>query len=227
MEFIEVESIQWQNDPAWGELAQEKILHRDEETRSYTRLIRTRPGVEGKNILSHDFDEVVYILEGGMINIRNNNIYTPNMVAYFLKGMDHGPFRAPVGAVNLEFRHYKKDPGLGKQLKPGAMEFIDINALEWRDDPVHGPMVKEKILHKDEQTGTYTRIIRVAPGFKGGRKLKHDFDEVVYILKGGMINRESGNVYTSDMVAYFKKGIEHGPFESPVGTLNWEVRHYK
>ena len=227
MEFVEVEKIGWQNDPGLPGIAEEKILHRDEDTKSYTRLIRTRPGVEGKNILKHDFDEVVYILEGGMINIRTNNVYPANTVAYFLKGMEHGPFRTPVGAVNLEFRHYKAAPSPEKQIKLGEKEFVDINALEWKDDAVHGPMVKEKILHKDKETGSYTRLLRIAPGFKGGKKLRHDFDEVVYILKGGLINRENQNIYTSDMVAYFKKGIEHGPFEAPVGALTWEVRHYK
>jgi len=75
-----------------------------------------------------------------------------------MKGMEHGPFKTPVGAVNLEFRHYKKKPSSGKQIPLGEMEFIGIDSLEWKDDPVHGPMVKEKILHKDMETN----ILRLA-----------------------------------------------------------------
>lgn len=228
MEFVDVEGLEWTDDPIDGALVKEKILHRDEETGSYTRLVKTAPGFEGKHILRHDFDEVVYILEGGMINLRSGNVYMTNMVAYFPKGMEHGPFKTPVGTVNLEFRHYKGGPAVDRQPDPNAMEFIDVETLEWTDDAIFGAKAREKILHKDKQTGTHTRFIRTAPGFKGGAKrLKHDFDEVVYILKGGMINKETGNAYPSETVAYFKKRTEHGPFETPLGVLNWEVRHYK
>ena len=228
MEFVDVNSLEWQDDPEFGSSVRQKILHFDNETRSYVRLVQTAPGFEGREILCHDFDEAVYIVEGGMINTRNGNVYTANMNAFFKAGAEHGPFRTPVGTVNLEFRHYK--PGTTVKSIPATneMEFKHVDSYKWMDDAFFGSSAQEKILHKDEASGTHTRFIRTLPGFKGGEKrLKHDFDEVVCILKGGMINKITKNLYPADSVGFFKKGEEHGPFETPLGVLNWEVRYFK
>ncbi|MFQ5711823.1 MAG: cupin domain-containing protein [Candidatus Geothermarchaeales archaeon] len=103
-------------------------------------------------------------------------------------------------------------------------EFKNPYALEWRED-VKGTW--EIILSRDEKTGTYSRLLRTEPGWRSGKVLIHDFDEIVYILKGGIINEETGEVYQTGTYAFFPAGTKHGPFLTPIGVVTLEFRHYK
>jgi mannose-6-phosphate isomerase-like protein (cupin superfamily) len=99
---------------------------------------------------------------------------------------------------------------------------------EWKQDKDLPKGVEEIILYRDEDSGTYARLVRVEPGWKGGTKpRKHDFDEVVYIIQGGMIDHLTGKAYTSGMFASFPTGLEHGPLDCPEGTFTIEFRHYR
>lgn len=108
-------------------------------------------------------------------------------------------------------------------------EFKDPETISgWQ--PVSGlPQgASEIILYRDQDSGTYCRLLRVDPDFPGSRQpLKHDFDEVVYIIKGGLIDSVTGEVYPAGTVAFFPEGREHGPHTPPVGALMIEFRHYK
>lgn len=85
----------------------------------------------------------------------------------------------------------------------------------------------EKIIYRDERQGTYVRLLRLDPGFQSGEKpLKHDFDEVVWVLEGYSINGISGDRNDKGMFAVFPAGLEHGPFKYPEGALFLEFRHY-
>lgn len=110
-----------------------------------------------------------------------------------------------------------------------SREFKDPESIsEWR--PVEGMPdgIQELILYRDKDSGTYCRLIRVDPEFAGsGKRLKHDFDELVYIIKGGLIHSLTGQVYPEGTVAIFPQGLEHGPHTAPVGALSIEFRHYK
>lgn len=109
-----------------------------------------------------------------------------------------------------------------------SREFKDPESIsEWR--PVQGMPdgIWELILYQEDDSGTYSRLLRVAPEFAGsGKPLKHDFDEVVYIIKGGLIDSLTGQVYPEGTVACFPQGLEHGPHTAPVGALLIEFRHY-
>ena len=99
---------------------------------------------------------------------------------------------------------------------------------EWH--PVRGfpPGAKETIIYRDESSGTYARLLRLDPGFKGGDKpLKHDFDEVVYIIQGGLIDQLTDKPYPAGNFASFPEGLEHGPLAAPVGAMMIEFRHYR
>ena len=108
-------------------------------------------------------------------------------------------------------------------------EFKDPESISgWQ--PVSGlpKGASEIILYRDEDSGTYCRLLRVEPDFPGSEKsLKHDFDEVVYIIRGGLVDSVTGEVYQAGTVAFFPKGLEHGPHTAPVGALMIEFRHYK
>jgi hypothetical protein len=107
---------------------------------------------------------------------------------------------------------------------PGSFE--DFGSLEWHED---APGRSEAILHRDAESKTYTRLVKITPNYKASdRPFTHeDFDEVVYVIEGRMRNPRTGEVYEKGAHAYFRIGQEHGPFDSPDGCLNIEFRHYK
>jgi len=108
-------------------------------------------------------------------------------------------------------------------------EFKDPeNISDWQ--PVSGlpDGAQEIILYRDDQSGTYSRLLRLMPGFTGtDQSLKHEFDEVVYIIEGGLADRLTGQPYPAGTFAFFPAGLEHGPLSAPVGALLIEFRHYK
>jgi hypothetical protein len=88
--------------------------------------------------------------------------------------------------------------------------------------------VEESILYRDEKTGTYSRLLRYEPGYKGlDQPMVHDFDEVVYIAEGTAYNPRLGITYEAGSVAVFPAGTHHGPLASPTGGLLVEFRYYK
>lgn len=105
-EFFDVSAIEWQPVRGGPEGIYEKILSRDPDTGSYTRILRFDPGVETTETLSHDFWEEVYILEGGLIDVGKGKTFTVGMYACRPPGMQHGPYRVPIGCVTLEMRYY-------------------------------------------------------------------------------------------------------------------------
>lgn len=87
--------------------AWEKILSRDPETGDYTRLVRFEPNtdVTGAGVLSHDFWEEIYIIEGELTDTRLNQTFTAGMYACRPPGMRHGPFLSRAGCLMLEIRY--------------------------------------------------------------------------------------------------------------------------
>jgi len=114
-------------------------------------------------------------------------------------------------------------------------EFLSIGTVghpdktrEWR--PVEGlpKGVQEAILYRDEKTGTYSRLLRYEPGYKGlTSPMVHDFDEVVYVAQGTAYNPRLGITYEAGSVAVFPAGTYHGPLDSPTGGILVEFRYYK
>jgi len=74
IEFIDVDThYEWK--PVEGDTLgiKEKILSRDPETKSYTRLLKFPPGIRTQELLVHDFWEEVLILEGELIDLDHKN----------------------------------------------------------------------------------------------------------------------------------------------------------
>lgn len=106
-EIHEVESLAWK--PVEGSPGvYEKILNRDPETNSVTRLLRYDPGFVVNEIFKHDFFEEVYIVSGSMIDLRKNLTLKAGYYGYRHPGMEHGPYSSPEGIVTLEIRTYEK-----------------------------------------------------------------------------------------------------------------------
>jgi len=88
--------------------ATEQILYRDPTTGTYVRLLRMPPNFKsGEQPLQHDFDEIVYVLEGTWQDVTTGAQRPAGTVAVFPAGVPHGPFTYPDGALFIEVRHYK------------------------------------------------------------------------------------------------------------------------
>ena len=97
---------------ATGQL-QEMILSQDPETGDYTRLLRFPAGTDTSpnGVLTHDFWEEVWIIEGSIHDLRLGQTFTQGMYACRPPGMEHGPWTSPDGALTFEIRYYRRpDP---------------------------------------------------------------------------------------------------------------------
>ncbi len=85
----------------------ERILSRDPDTGSYTRLLRFEPGVssEPNGTLTHDFWEEVFIVKGDLTDLRIDETFRAGMYACRPPGMPHGPWRTSEGVLMVEFRY--------------------------------------------------------------------------------------------------------------------------
>ncbi|BBD72126.1 hypothetical protein HS1genome_0515 [Sulfodiicoccus acidiphilus] len=102
-------------------------------------------------------------------------------------------------------------------------EFFDTSTLEWRKVT---EKVYEKILSKDEETGSYTRLLRIEPGGKIEQAQEHPFYEEVYIIKGSLTDLSLNKTFMEGMYAFRNPGMRHGPYVSESGCLTIEFRYY-
>ena len=99
---------------------------------------------------------------------------------------------------------------------------------EWKQVPGMPDGAREIITYRDEKSGTYARFLILDPGFPGADKtLVHDFDELVYVVSGSLVNRFTDEVYPAGSLAVFPAGMKHGSFKAPEGSFCLEFRHYK
>ena len=86
----------------------EKVLSYDPETGNYTRLLKFPPQTKVPDLLSHDFCEEVYILEGFLKDEKKDITMKAGYYGSRLPEMKHGPYDIPLGCVTLEIRY--QDP---------------------------------------------------------------------------------------------------------------------
>ena len=102
-EAVYADEMKWEKVQ---DLVYEKILWMDEKSGTYARLIRVDAGFRGERALSHEFDEVVYILQGQVRNIQNGKTWHQGMFCQFPAGVEHGPLATEEGAVAIEVRYF-------------------------------------------------------------------------------------------------------------------------
>lgn len=93
-------------DGAVPELS-ERILATDGDSSVATRMLRFEPGTDTSpnGVLTHDFWEEVYIVEGSITDLRLNETFTAGMYACRPPGMEHGPWRTEEGCLTFEVRY--------------------------------------------------------------------------------------------------------------------------
>ncbi|MEA4871838.1 MAG: cupin domain-containing protein [Synergistaceae bacterium] len=86
----------------------EKVLSYDSETGNYTRLLKFPPQTKVPDLLSHDFCEEDYILEGFLKDEKKDITMKAGYYGSRLPEMKHGPYDIPLGCVTMEIRY--QDP---------------------------------------------------------------------------------------------------------------------
>lgn len=111
-EFFSAADVGW--TPVSGNVPglDERILARDPKSGVATRMLRFRPGADTSpnGVLTHDFWEEVYILEGAIYDITLGQNFTAGMYACRPPGMKHGPWKSPEGCITFEVRYHAR-PG--------------------------------------------------------------------------------------------------------------------
>lgn len=106
-EFFPVDEVAWVPIEGPVEGLSERILARDDERGVATRMLRFAPGTDTSpnGVLTHDFWEEVYILEGSLHDLTLHEVFAAGTFACRPPGMRHGPWTSPDGCVTFEVRY--------------------------------------------------------------------------------------------------------------------------
>ena len=106
-------------------------------------------------------------------------------------------------------------------------EFFPVSDVEYTPCAGDVPELKERVLARDEESGTASRILRLEPGVDttpNGVQV-HDFWEEVYIVEGSFTDLTLGRTFTAGMFACRPPGMKHGPWSTTEGCTTFEVRY--
>lgn len=96
---------------------------------------------------------------------------------------------------------------------------------EWEAVPEYPEGALQRVLYETETR--LSRLLRVEPGVSTADAVSHEYHEEVWIIKGGLVDRSLDEAFTSGMYAYRTPGMEHGPYDYPIGCLMFEHRYYE
>lgn len=107
------------------------------------------------------------------------------------------------------------------------LEFFPVTEVPFTVCPGDNPLITERILSKDVESGVATRILRYAPGADSTPMgvQRHDFWEEVYILEGSFVDLSLNKTFSAGDYACRPPGMPHGPWATDEGVLTFEVRY--
>jgi hypothetical protein len=87
----------------------EAVLARDDMNGAVTRILKFEPGTDTSpiGVLTHDFWEEIFIIEGSVTDQRLNRTFSAGDCAVRPPGMEHGPWVSDHGAMMFEVRYYQ------------------------------------------------------------------------------------------------------------------------
>ena len=106
--------------------------------------------------------------------------------------------------------------------------FDEAYADRWEPIP-EVPGLSQIVLGKDEETGSYSRLLKFEPGTDTTRMgvQKHDFVEEILIHEGSLHDLTLDQTFRKGCWAYRRPGMPHGPWVSPDGCITFEARTYQ
>ncbi|MGH8913608.1 MAG: cupin domain-containing protein [Acidimicrobiia bacterium] len=200
-----------------------KTLARCEATGSYTRLLKFLPGTDTSvaGPQSHDHLEELWIVEGAIHDLTLDQNFIAGMYANRLHHMDHGPWRAPGGAITYELRDNDPEAGIKKQ----QLEFFDPALVEWDGiDTDAGVFVKT--LTSCQDTGSYGRLVKFHPGSSKPSEVEGEMGRSeLWIVSGELVGLDSGGVHPAGTYGNVDLDLLDGRWGSNSGCVVFEVRN--
>ncbi len=220
--FLDPDLIEWQPEAGIDGLYA-KTLARCAETGSYTRLLKFLPGTvtAAAGVQVHEHLEELWIVEGAIYDLTLDQSFTAGMYANRLPGMEHGPWRAPDGAITFELRDNDPDGVIAKQ----QLEFFDPSLVAWdRVDKEAGVFVKT--LTSCTNTGSYGRLVKLHPGAKtSGEAWGERGRSEVWVVTGTLVERTAGRVNPAGTYGNLDIDLLDGTWTSDHSCLVFEVRN--
>ncbi len=219
--FLDPALIAWQPEAGIPGLYA-KTLSRCGATGSYTRLLKFLPGTttEAAGVQSHDHLEELWIVSGAIFDLSLQQNFVKDMYANRLHHMDHGPWRAPDGAVTFELR----DMDAAQELKKDQLEFFDPELTDW-DGVDEDAGVFVKTLSRCADTGSYGRIVRFHPDARSTvLEGAHERSEL-WIVDGLLTNRDTGESHPAGHYGNLDVDLLGGSWTSTTGCTVFEVRN--
>jgi hypothetical protein len=220
--FVDPDLIPWLPEASIDGLFA-KTLARCEETGSYTRLLKLLPGTNTSSagVQAHEHLEELWLIEGALHDLSLDQNFIAGMYANRLYHMDHGPWKAPNGAMTFELRD--NDPET--RIKKEQLEFFDPSLLEWEGvDAKAGIFVKT--LTSCADTGSYGRLVKFHPGASKPGKLRGELNQSeLWVVKGELKDQENGDIHPAGSYGNVDVDMLDGRWTSPVGCVIFEVRN--
>lgn len=164
----------------------------------------------------HAADTEWYVLEGE-VEVGGRAL-GPRGYVYAARGAVLPEVRAAAGTRILLFREYG-DWGFepADESLPDVTEdviVLDSDELEWQDAATDDPRpgIKLKLLHRNPETGFYSRLVWCLPGWADQRLEHHPCTEEIYQLSGRMTHNYGETVPRS--YTFRPPWIKHGDFRS-------------
>ena len=220
--FIDPDLIPWRPEAGIDGLFA-KTLSSCESTGSYTRLLKFLPGTDTSSagVQAHDHLEELWIVEGAIYDLTLESNFVAGMYANRLYHMDHGPWRAPEGAITYELRDFDT----ARQITKDQLEFMDPDLVEWDgSDSEAGVFVKT--LTQCEETGSYGRLVKFHPGATQPDSLSGSVDRSELCVVSGLLhNRGDGSIHQEGTYGNLYVDLLDGNWSSPGGCVVLEVRN--
>lgn len=219
--FIDPDLLPWLPE-AGIEGLYAKTLARCEDSGSYTRLLKFLPGTDTTPAgpQSHQHLEELWLVEGSIYDLTLEKNFVAGMYANRLHNMDHGPWRAPEGAITFELRDMDGD----KQVTKQQLEFFDPAMVEW-DSVDRRAGVYVKTLTICPTTGSYGRIVKYLPG-AGRPDIQGEAGRSeLWIISGLLAAADASVSHAAGIYGNVDVDLLDGSWTSSVGCTVFEVRN--
>lgn len=198
-----------------------KTLSRCEDTGSYTRLLKFLPGTNTSQagVQSHDHLEELWLVDGAIYDLTLEQNFVEGMYANRLRHMDHGPWRAPDGAITFELRDRDDDGILDKE----QLEFFDPELLPWESQGESGVFVKTLATCSD--TGSYGRLVKFGAGAGHPETAGETARSELWIVDGVLADTTTDSLHPAGHYGNLELELLDGSWSSPYGCVVLEVRN--
>lgn len=212
---LDINRMSWEPVEGAGTGVWQKVLAIDPENGSATRYLKIEPGSEIPEGTRDRWEET-FVVEGRFRS--GDQLFEAGAYLCRSPGSQIAPIATDEGSVCIQVRDVHET--LDKAQVTLMPE--DIEAMEWAPTPSRFPGHTEKILTSGP-SGSFTRLLLIAPGADTTVPDDHDHNEEVLILEGSCRNGEE--FHPAGTYTFNPPHSLHGPFLIDEPLLCFEVKN--